>query len=87
MADRDIHDPESILLRKEQKELLHRSLEQLRPEQRMLLLMYGDGLSYSEMSEATGIPLNSLGKTLWRSIERIANNIKKIDHGPGNTVS
>ena len=87
VADRDIHDPESILLRKEQKELLHRSLEQLRPEQRMLLLMYGDGLSYSEMSEATGIPLNSLGKTLWRSIERIANNIKKIDHGPGNTVS
>ncbi len=87
VADRETHDPESILLKKEQKELLHRSLNQLRPEQRMLVLMYGEGLSYAEMSEATGIPLNSLGKTLWRCIEKIANNIKTIDHGPGNTVS
>ena len=83
----EIHNPESLLLIKERREQLHRSLNGLRPEQRMLVLMYGEGLSYAEMSEATGISLNSIGKTLWRGIEKIAETIKKTENGTGRTVS
>ena len=47
----------------------------------MLLLMYQDGLSYKEMSGATGIALNSIGKTLWRTIEKVSEMIKAKNHG------
>ena len=70
-------NPESILLEKERSNLLRHSMQELRPEHKMLVLMYGDGMSYEEMANATGIPVNSIGKTLWRTIEKIAKVIKK----------
>lgn len=83
----ELKNPESILLDLEMKQLLQQSLEQLSPENHALVLMYSDGLSYAEMAEATGIPLNSIGKTLWRSIEKLANVVKKYEHGQKRTIS
>lgn len=68
--------PESILIRNENTDLVSSILGQLKPESRLLILMYQDGLSYREMSEATGISINSTGKTLWRIIEKISKTIK-----------
>lgn len=79
--------PETMLLKQEKEDLVRKFLYQLKPENRMLLLMYQDGLSYQEMAEATGIPLNSIGKTLWRNIDKIANAIKQTEHEPGRTNS
>ncbi len=53
---------------------------ELEPKYQMLMLLYQDGLSYKEMSEATGIPFNSVGKTLWRSIDKVSQKIKRTDH-------
>jgi len=68
--------PESILIRDENADLVSSILGQLKPESRLLILMYQDGLSYREMSEVTGISINSIGKTLWRIIEKISKTIK-----------
>ena len=73
-------NPESTFIVNETKEMIRIALEQFEPKQRMLLLMYQDGLSYKEMAVATEIPLNSVGKTLWRSIEKLSEMIKKQDY-------
>ena len=83
----ETNNPETLLLEQEKKALLRKFIHQLKPEHQMLLLMYQDGLTYQEMAEATGIPLNSIGKTLWRSIEKISNAIKQKENVPGRTIS
>jgi RNA polymerase sigma-70 factor (ECF subfamily) len=72
--------PESILIHNENADLIRNILGQLKPESRLLIMMYQDGLSYREMSEATGISINSVGKTLWRIIEKISATIKTKNH-------
>ena len=74
-------NPESILVASEKSIQIRAALAGLKPEKRLLLLMYQDGLSYNEMSEATGIALNSIGKTLWRTIEKVSEMIKDENHG------
>jgi len=68
--------PESILIRDEKNALIRKIIGQLKPESRLLVMMYQDGLSYREMAEATGIPETSVGKTLWRIIEKISQTFK-----------
>ena len=73
-------NPESLFLEEEKVNFIRKAIHQLSPEPKLLLLMYQDGLSYREMSQATGIPLNSIGKTLWRGIEKVSKFLKKTDH-------
>lgn len=73
-------NPESQLINKEKVQNIRKAIESLKPQHQMLVLLYQDGLSYKELSEATGIPFNSIGKTLWRSIEKISQTINKTDH-------
>ncbi|MBN1970031.1 MAG: sigma-70 family RNA polymerase sigma factor [Candidatus Delongbacteria bacterium] len=59
----------------EQKfEILKRSIQKLNEEDRTLILLYRDELSYKEISEITGIKFSSVGKKLSRAI----NKLKKI---------
>lgn len=76
----DGNTPESLFIKQEQVEHIRGLLARLNPEHRMLLLMYQDGLSYKEMSDATGIPLNSIGQTLWRSIRKLSEWMKKTNN-------
>jgi len=69
-------DPENILIKEEKVKMVRKAIEEMKPEKQLLILMYQDGLSYQEMSEATGIKLNSVGKTLWRIIDNISETIK-----------
>ena len=73
-------NPESQLINKEKILSIRKAIDGLKPQHQMLVLLYQDGLSYKELSEATGIPFNSIGKTLWRTIEKISKTIKKTDH-------
>ena len=73
-------DPESTFISNENTARVRKAVNSLSPQNQMLLLLYQDGLSYKEMSEATAIPINSIGKTLWRNIEKISQKIKKDDH-------
>ncbi len=68
--------PENILIDDEKRMLVQKAIGQLKPKNRILILMYQDGLSYQEMSEATGIKMSSVGKTLWRAIDKLSANIK-----------
>lgn len=73
-------NPESRLISQENRLQIKKAISILKPEHQILVFMYQDGLSYKEMSEATNIPFNSIGKTLWRSIDKISQLIKKNDH-------
>jgi len=76
------HDnPESSFIKNESAEMIRELIDHLGHRQRILILMYQDGLSYKELSQATGIPYNSIGKTLWRIIDQVSEQIKKIDNG------
>jgi RNA polymerase sigma-70 factor (ECF subfamily) len=67
--------PEKIMIQNEKLQMVKNAIQKLEPEKQALILMYQDGLSYKEMSEATGIKLNSVGKTLWRIIDKISTTI------------
>jgi len=69
-------NPENILIDNEKSKMVRNAIGQLKPKNRALILMYQDGLSYQEMAEATGIKQSSIGKTLWRAIDKISANIK-----------
>lgn len=66
------NNPENILIRDEKTAIVRNAIKSLKPDQQILILMYQDGLSYKEMSEATGINVNSVGKTLWRIIDKLS---------------
>jgi len=72
--------PESMLINDENTTLIRNIIGQLKPESKLLILMYQDGLSYREMSEASGISINSVGKTLWRVIEKLSETINTKNH-------
>jgi RNA polymerase sigma-70 factor (ECF subfamily) len=52
------------------------ALVKLKPRDRMLAVLYSEGLSYKEMAEATGIRFASVGKLLSRTLEKIEMNFK-----------
>lgn len=73
-------NPESIFIHDEDRALIRNAINKIKMQNRLLILMYQDGLSYKAMSEATGIPLSSIGKTLWRSIEKISTIITNMEN-------
>jgi len=75
------NNPEKMLIKIESVEMIRNIIDQLKPKQKMLILMYQDGFSYKELSVATGISYNSIGKTLWRTIELISGKIKEAENG------
>jgi RNA polymerase sigma-70 factor (ECF subfamily) len=76
----DDTNPEAILIENEKKQMIRDAIGQLKPESRMLVMMYQDGLTYKEIADATGIRFNSVGNTLWRVINKMSENIKLQGH-------
>jgi RNA polymerase sigma-70 factor (ECF subfamily) len=68
--------PEDMLIHQENLERLKEIIDGLKPRDKFLILLYQDEMTYREMSVATGIPVNSVGKTLWRIIDKIAETLK-----------
>ena len=68
-------NPENILINNEKTLMVRKAIAGLKPEKQLLILMYQDGLSYKQISEATGINFKSVGKTLWRIINKLSENI------------
>lgn len=65
---------------KEQRELISKALKRLTAKERALAVLYSEGLSYKEISDVTGIKFTSVGKTLTRTLEKLGNHLKKIEH-------
>ena len=58
------------------KMAMETTLARLKPRDRMLAVLYSEGLSYKEMAEATGIRFASIGRMLSRTLEKIERDFK-----------
>lgn len=56
---------------------LLRALNTLKDNERLLAVLYSEGLSYKELADATGIHPNSIGKTLSRTLRKLEKELKK----------
>ncbi len=68
--------PEDMLIHQENLERLKEIIDGLKPRDKFLILLYQEEMSYREMSVAIGMPESSVGKTLWRIIDKIAKTLK-----------
>lgn len=64
----------------ETQQLVRRSLNKLPENERLLVILYSEGLSYKEMAEVTGIKFTSIGKTLSRLLRKLEKELKKQQH-------
>lgn len=69
-ADEENHETEK-------REIVKKALNKLSPKEKSIAVLYGEGLSYKEIAEITGIKITSVGKTLTRTLEKLAEYLKK----------
>ena len=56
------------------------ALSKLRSREKTMILLYGEGMSYKEISEITHIKFSSVGKMLSRTIKRLDEILKKMNY-------
>lgn len=78
VINRGIHD--EPIEKKELKEKVEKALLDLRPRERILMVLYSEGLSYREISEVSGVKLQSVGKTISRILLKLERKLKCLDH-------
>jgi RNA polymerase sigma-70 factor (ECF subfamily) len=54
------------------------AISKLNRDERGLVVLYSEGLSYKEIAEATGIKFTSVGKTLSRTLKKIEKELRKM---------
>lgn len=74
LKDRVVDD--ELLEQQETAALISRAVSKLKPQERMLVVLYSEGLSYKEIAGATGIRFSSVGKMLSRSLVKLGNELK-----------
>ena len=72
---------EQDYIRSEKKQKITEALKKLSEHEQVLINLYNDDFSYKEISELLGIKYSSVGKTLSRTIEKLAAQLKIISHG------
>lgn len=55
----------------EQQRMVQRALLTLKENERTIVILYSEGLSYKEIAEASGVRFSSIGKCLSRSLEKL----------------
>ena len=61
----------------ELKAVISLAISTLNPQEKVLAVLYSEGLSYKEMASATGIKFSSIGKTLSRTLTKLEQELKK----------
>ncbi len=56
--------------------VINYAISKLKPQERILAVLYSEGLSYKEIAEATGIKFSSIGKMLSRTLKKIEKEFK-----------
>ncbi len=67
---------ESVLDENDLHKEIQCALSKLKPEEKFLVVLYSEGLSYKELAETTGIKFSSVGKTLSRALKKIQLELK-----------
>ena len=52
------------------------ALSKLKPKEKILVVLYSEGLSYKEIAEASGIKFSSIGKMLSRTLKKLEKELK-----------
>jgi RNA polymerase sigma-70 factor (ECF subfamily) len=60
----------------ELKNIMDYTLNKLKPKEKMLAVLYSEGLSYKEISAVTGLNLSSIGTMLSRTLLKIKEELK-----------
>jgi len=64
----------------EKQALIKIALDKLKTDERMLAILYSEGLSYKEIAEVSGIRFSSIGKTLSRTLTKLGVELKKLQY-------
>jgi len=75
MKDIEIEDKQND--NQEMKTVIKKALSKLNPQEKVLAVLYSEGLSYKEMASATGIKFSSIGKTLSRTLKKLGKELNK----------
>ncbi len=68
LADQPSTDPQTALLRQERRQILHRAIQSLPPEQRAIIeLRHFQGLSYEEIAASLNLTLGNVKTRLYRA--------------------
>jgi RNA polymerase sigma factor (sigma-70 family) len=70
---------ENDIEKSEQQKMVQLALNKLKPDEKVLAVLYSEGMSYREMSEISGIKFTSIGKTLSRTIVKLGEELKKTE--------
>jgi RNA polymerase sigma-70 factor (ECF subfamily) len=78
------NDPEKVLLQQTISEGLEHSLKALRPSQRLLVYLSDiQQLSYTEISEVVGLPVNTIRSRLHRAHKQMRDELHKFNSERG----
>jgi RNA polymerase sigma-70 factor, ECF subfamily len=67
---------EELIEDKEITSTINNAIAKMKPQEKILVVLYSEGLSYKEIAEATGIKFSSIGKMLSRILEKLGNELK-----------
>ncbi len=71
---------ESEIYHHEKTEQIKKAISTLSDKEQILLNLYNEDFSYKEISNIAEIKFESIGKTLSRAIEKLAKQIKTMNH-------
>ena len=73
-----LKDEDNGLEVNENETIIRLALTKLKKEERVLAILYSEGLSYKEIAEITGVRFSSVGKTLSRTLTKLGIELKKL---------
>jgi RNA polymerase sigma-70 factor, ECF subfamily len=65
-----------ILENQEMKDAITLAISKLSQQEKILATVYGEGLSYKEIADVTGIKFSSIGKLLSRTLKKMEKELK-----------
>lgn len=71
---------EDVIDNRETTAAINNAISRLKPREKSLVVLYSEGLSYRDMSFATGIKFSSVGKMLSRTLEKLKKELKKENY-------
>jgi RNA polymerase sigma-70 factor (ECF subfamily) len=80
-AASQVEEEEDKMMEEQQKQaVLRKALSRLNEQEMKLAVLYSEGPSCKEIAELSGIKLNSIGKTLSRTLQKLKEILKQMNY-------
>ena len=73
---KDYHTEDGFEGEQEIRAVINNAISKLKPQEKILAVLYSEGLSYKEIANATGIKFSSVGKTISRTLKKLERELK-----------